>query len=164
MFNVDELRRQIEALIRDNPLMEEDETLRADMIDAETGISEVLTLLLHEIDNSEFMVVGITERRKVLAERRDRLNRRVEALRDLALLVLQSANLKKVQLPEATLVQSASQPTIVGEPDVTLLPADMVRIKSEPDRSRIRQALLDGRELPGLSLSNAAPHLVIHER
>jgi hypothetical protein len=163
-FDVDQLRLDIEALIRDYPEIAEDETLRADMLDAETGIHEALTLLVNDIDSSKMMIVGITARRKELEERCDRLVHRVEGLRALVLKVLQSAELKTVSLPGVTLSQQRSQPQIVGEPNPDALPDDLVRIKREANRTAIREALLNGRAIPGLTLSNAAPHLIIRVR
>jgi hypothetical protein len=43
-----------------------------------------------------------------------------------------------------------------------LLPDDLVRIKREADRVKIREALLAHRKLPGISLSNAPPTLAIN--
>lgn len=163
-FDVDQLRREIEALIRDYPQLTEDETLRADMIDAETDINEALTLLVRDIKLSEALVMGITEERKQWALRRDRLEHRIDVLRELVLKVMQSGDLKKLLLPVATLVQSASQPTIVGEPDAATLPDEFVRIKREANRSAILEALKAHRSIPGLSLSNSPPHLVIKVR
>jgi hypothetical protein len=162
MFNVDHLRLAIEDLIRNYPDLEEDEMLRADMLDAETDIEGVLTALFQAVDNNKLMVSAITARTHELAARKKRFERRVEFLRSLMLQVLQTADLKKYELAEATLSQRASQPAIVGEPDVAALPADLCRVTVEPDRVKIREALLAHREVPGLALSNSPPVLSIN--
>jgi Siphovirus Gp157 len=161
MFDVDRLRLEIEALIRDLPELTDDEVLRADMLEGLTDINAVLTRLFKAADSDRRMVQVLTSDINDIVDRRARLVHRVEAMRDLILQVLQSADLKKVVLPRATLLQVASQPQIVGEPDPDALPAELVRIKREADRAAIREALLAGRIIPGLSLSNAPPHLVI---
>ena len=161
-FDVTQLRLQIENLLRDYPDLAEDEMLRADMLDGETNIYGVLMSLFQATDNNKFMLDAITGRVQQLAGRKARFARRIEFLRGLMLQVLQTADLKKVELPEATLSQRATQPQIVGEPDVEQLPNDLLKITIEPDRTKIRAALLDHRELPGLSLSNAAPTLAIN--
>jgi hypothetical protein len=163
-FDVDQLRLDIEALIRDYPELTEDETLRADMLDAETGLNDALALLTKDIKLSEWMVAGIIKDRAELSARKTRLLLRVELLRGLILKVLQSADLKKVMLPSVTLSQAATPPQIVGQPDADTLPDDLVRIRREPNLTAIREALMERRELPGLSLSNAPPHLVISKR
>ena len=44
------------------------------------------------------------------------------------------------------------------------LPIDLVVTKRQPDRTAIRTALLNGREIEGLSLSNAMPSLQVRTR
>jgi hypothetical protein len=164
VINIDELRLQIEALLRDYPDLEEDEMLRRDMLDAETDISGVLTALLQASSNNKYMIDAINNRIDQLAARRARFKHRVEFLRNLILKVLQSADLKRFELPEATLSQRASQPQLIGEVDVTLLPDELCRVTREPDRVKIREALLKGDTVPGMFLSNAPPTLSVSTR
>lgn len=164
MFNVDGLRQQIEALIRNYPDLAEDETLRADTLEGATDIKQVLTALFEAADDNKTLMEAITLRVQTLTARKARLLRRVEFLRDLMLRILQSADQKKIELAAATLLQRATQPQIVGEINADALPDDLVRIKREPDRVKIREALLARREVPGLSLSNAPPTLSINVR
>lgn len=162
MFNIDQLRTDIEALLRDYPDLAEDEMLRADMLDGETDIRTALTALFQAVDNNKFMVNAIAARSAELSARKARFARRIEFLRGLILKVLQSAELRKYELPEATLSQRAGQQQIIGEPEVASLPDDLLRTTVEPDRAKIREALMAGRDLPGLTLSNAAPALAIN--
>jgi hypothetical protein len=164
MFNIDQLRRDIEALIRDYPDLGEDEILRADMLDGETDMRSVLTMLFNSVDDNKTMIEAITARLQQLSERRARFGRRVDFLRELMLKILQAADLKKIELAEATLSQRAVPPQIVGEIDVEQLPDDLVRIKREPDRTAIRAALLQRREVPGLALSNSPPSLLVNAK
>lgn len=160
-FNVDQLRIQIEALIRDYPDIADDEVLRGDMLDAETDIKAVLTSLFNTADDTKMMIQAITLRLQELSERRARFARRVDFLRELMLKILQSADLKKIELPEATLSQRAGTPQIIGGIDADGLPDDLVRIKREPDLVKIRDALLARREVLGLFLSNSPPTLMV---
>jgi hypothetical protein len=164
MFNIDQLRRDIEALIRDYPDLGEDEILRADMLDGETDMRSVLTMLFNTVDDNKTMIEAVTARLQQLSARRARFARRVEFLRELMLKILQAADLKKIELAEATLSQRAVPPQIVGEIDVEQLPDDLVRIKREPDRTAIREALLARREVPGLALSNSPPSLLVNAK
>lgn len=161
MFNIDQLRHDIEALIRDNPDLADDEVLRADMLDGETDLYSVLTALVEASAEAKSMQSAIGERLQALVARRARFDRRVEFLRDLMLKVLQSADLKKIELADATLSQRAGIPHLIGEPDVDALPDEFVRIKRVVDASAIREALINHREVPGLVLSNAPPSLMI---
>ena len=76
MFNVDELRRQVEALIRDYPELEEDEVLRADMLDAETDLKGALALLVKTTSNNKLMIEAISHRLAELTARKARFARR----------------------------------------------------------------------------------------
>lgn len=70
----------------------------------------------------------------------------------------------KLMLPEATVFMSAGTRSVVGEPDVDLLIDRFVRTTRSPDRGEIKKALEAGQEVPGCSLSNAAPKLMIRTR
>lgn len=163
-FDIDQLRLQIEALIREYPDLEEDELLRADMLSGATDMDEALVALFETSTNAKLMVGSITVRLKALMERRARMAHRVEVCRNLILSVMQAANLKRVELPDATLSQSRGVPQIVGEVDANALPADLCRVTIEPNRTAIREALTEGRVLPGLSLGNAPPSLRVYVR
>lgn len=163
-MNVDELRHNIEALLRDYPDLVDDEDLRLDMLDGETEIKPVLTQLFRRVDDDKSMIEATTMRLKELSARRARFGRRVDFLRELMLKILQSANLKKIELAEATLSQRPVPQQIVGEPDVDLLPDDLVKITRVPDRAKIREALLAHREVPGVMLSNAPPTLMVNTK
>lgn len=161
MFNVDQLRLKIEALLREHPELADDDELRLDMLDGETDFKHVLARLYTANDDAEGDIVILNMQIADRKIRRERFKRHIEFYRELMLLLLQSADLKKVVLAEATLSQVKGTQEIVGEPNPDVLPDDLVRIKREPDRPAIREALLNGRELPGLALSNAAPKLTI---
>jgi hypothetical protein len=161
MFDVDQLRLSMEALIRDNPGMEDDEVLRVDMLEGATDMTEVLTRLANAYASDRDMVMTLTTRINRNTDRRARFVRRIEHLRGLMLSIMQAGDLKKLVLAEATLAQHKGQRQIVGEPDVETLPAEFVRTKREADRVAIREYLLEGHELPGLSLSNAPPSIHI---
>jgi hypothetical protein len=160
-FDVDQLRLQIENLIRENPILEDDEELRADMLEGSTDINAVLTRLLKAASFDRRMVIVLTGEINDATERRARLVRRHEAMRGLMLQVLQSADLKKLMLPLATLSQRRGPPAIVGELDADRLPDRLCLISREPSKAAIREALQAGEEVPGLSLSNAPPILHI---
>jgi hypothetical protein len=111
--------------------------------------------------NAVGMIDVMSQRLENLKDRRARFARRVETLRGLILKVMQSAELKRIELADVTLSQRASQPQIIGELDAATLPDDLVKITRVPDRTAIRKALLEHREVPGVFLSNAPPGLMI---
>jgi hypothetical protein len=86
---------------------------------------------------------------------------RVESARTALLQFMQETGAKTLPLPEATLTLAAGSRKVVGDLDPAALPDTLVRIKREPDRTAIKQALEKGEFVPGASLSNATPTLQI---
>ncbi|MBR0882441.1 uncharacterized protein (UPF0335 family) [Bradyrhizobium japonicum] len=157
----DMLRTEIERLIGQYPEIAEDEVLRADMLDGETQISDVLTHLIREGEDAKAMKEATKARQDDLKARAQRFERRVEFTRDLMLAILDAANLRKLELPEGTIFLRNNPQQIVGEVIPDALPDDLVKIERKPDRTKIKDALKAGRELPGLALSNSPPSVVV---
>src|SRR5215471_9400265 len=99
---VDALRIAIESLIRQYPEITEDEILRADMLDGETNLPEIITSLIRLGEDARTMRNATQERLDDLKKRGERFGRRIEFTRALIFKILEAANLKKVELPEGT--------------------------------------------------------------
>lgn len=97
-----------------------------------------------------------TLRAKVLADRKDRgrtaLMRFMDAL-----------GLRSLPLPEANLSIRAGTPSVVGEPDLSKLPPELIRTTQAPDMAAIKAALQRGEEVEGVSLSNGPPVLNVRK-
>jgi hypothetical protein len=149
-------------LLLQNPELADDDVLRADMIEGATDMREFLTEIVRRIEDAKDFRDGSKRQLERLRERVARYDRRYEALRGLVRKTLEIAGLKKYEMPEATVSLKAGQPKVLGEVDPDTLPDEFCRIIREPDKEKIRQALLDGREVPGFVLSNAEPILMVH--
>ena len=163
MFNVQAeiIRVEIQHLLWAHPELSEDEVLRADMIDGQTDFKTFLTTLVRKLADANALADGTKERLTELRERKARFERRIDWLRTLLTKTLEAADAKKVELPEATVSMRAGTQALVGDPDPDTLPDEYVRIKREPDRAKIKAALLAGVDVPGCALSNAAPSLSV---
>jgi len=156
------VRAQIELLRVTHPDIwdEGDERLLADMLEAETSLYEFFASLVHGMRTTKAFIVGMTTLMDELKARRDRYERREEALRGLALKLMQHANVRKIELPQATLsIRTGSQKVIIT--DETALPPDCVRVRTEPDKVRIRELLLRGEPVAGAELSNREEMLAV---
>jgi hypothetical protein len=169
-FDVDQLRLQIEALLLDYPDLADDEILRADMLDGETDIKQVLNSLYLSNNEHKIAMDAIDKHVEVyklqiddVKARKGRFERRIEFLRELMLKILQAANLKKLELPIVTLVQT-HRTKLIGEPDPDQLPDALCIVRREASRSKIKEALQAGQQVPGMTLSNATPSLMIKVR
>jgi hypothetical protein len=154
------IQQQIAGLLIEFPELCEDEILRADMIEGETQAIEFLAEIVRRIEDAEAMQEGIAARVREMNERKARFERRIEGLRAMAFKVMNTADLKKVELPTATLsIRNGASQVVIH--DSTTLPADCLRIKAEPDKVAIKEKLKAGGNVPGAYLSNSEPTLSI---
>lgn len=159
-FNLKRAQDEITALLLAHPELDEDEVLRADSIEGETTAFEFLSKIVRLIGATQAIATGTAEYIGELNERKARLERREMALRSLIFKVMNTVELRKAELPEATLSVRNGTPkvVIVNEHEI---PVEFFRIKKEPDKSRIKAALVAHEHVPGAALSNAEPTLAI---
>jgi hypothetical protein len=162
-MDVDTIRKQISDLLLAAPELAEDDILRADMIEAETNAIDFLRRLERNRQVALATIKVLHEWVEALCERSKRFDVREHAIRTLMFKVLQTANLHKIELPEATLSIRAGQPKVIitEEGDI---PDYYVRIKREPNKILIGAALKAGTNVPGATLSNAEPTLAIRTK
>lgn len=148
------IEREIATLIEAYPELAEDETLRADMLEGATNIKDVLAAVVDTMQSAKSMRDAIKARTKELSERAARFDRREEAMRVLAERIMRVADLRKVELFDATLSIRATPQAVVitAEED---LPDSFWRVTKSPDKTAIKEALKAGQFVPGACLSNA---------
>lgn len=147
--------QQINNLVLQWPELGEDEILRADMIESEVeDFDALLTRFLRMIADAQALADGTELRVKELQARQARFERRIEAYRALILKLMLAADLKKRELPEATISTRRIPPKVLGEPDMHYLPDDMAIITRKPNRAAIKAALESGTRVDGCELSN----------
>jgi hypothetical protein len=152
---------QLEALLRRFPEIAEDKVLRADMFEGETEISDVLTDLIRLGEDARALRDGTKEQLARLKERAERFDRRLAFSRAFMAALLETANLRRWELPEATVFLRNNPPTVVGEIDGDKLPDDLVEIVRKPNKAFIKLALQEGRVIEGLQLSNSPPSITV---
>lgn len=151
---------EITSLLIAHPEMDEDEVLRADSIEGETKAFEFLSRIVRLIGATQALAGGTADYIGELQERKARLERREHALRGLIFKVMNTAEIKKAELPEATISVRTGSPKVVimNEKEI---PQEFLRIKSEPDKLKIKAALSAHEYVPGAALSNSEPTLAI---
>jgi len=160
----DYVRQQIELLRTTHPdLWEEgDDQLLADMLEGATELNELLTKIVRHKREAEANAAGAradaAQYADPLYSRAERYDKRVEAMRELALSLMQFADVKRIELPIATLsIHAGSQKVIIT--DEAALPEDCWRVSREPNKTVIKERLAAGEALPGAAMSNAEPYL-----
>ena len=155
------IRRQIENLKVSHPALIEDDEAWQMSLESETDINDLLTTIVRRIEDTKALVIGTKDRFEELKSRKDRFEHRIEALRELAFKVMQTAELAKLELPECTLSLRAGQQQLVGEFDPNALPDELCKISRAIDRTAVKDALKAGQTVPGYELSNSPPSLTI---
>ena len=154
------LHNSIEALLAEYPVLAEDDVMRADMFEAETDLHGIIIKLLDASREASSMADAIKIRMQEITVRKARYERKEEAFRALIQKILEHADIKKLELPEATLsLRSIAPAPFVTDP--ALIPEDCTRIKREPDMKAIKAAIEEGREVPGTAMSNGKISLTI---
>ena len=156
------LQQQIANLYLEYPeLKEDDAVLRVDTLTGATNLGEMLTAILHSLEDAKALRDGTQGRLDELKARQDRFKLRIEFLRLMITKIMQHVEVGKIELPEATLSMRKGSAQLIGDPDPAELPDDLVRIVRQPDKAKIKEALERGEEVPGFVLSNAPPSLSV---
>lgn len=157
---VDQARHDLASLLSLHPELEEDDVLRQDMIEAETGALELIDKLVEAEREALALEESITRILERLSDRKNRFANRRVILRKYIMQIMEAANLKKVERPAATVSISAGRPKVMIT-DEAALPQRCLRVKSEPNKTLIQAALLNGEVVNGAMLSNPEPVLRI---
>lgn len=160
-MNYNLLRQSIENLKIAYPELIEDDEAWLSALESETNFNEVLTVIVRKIEDTKALVIGTKDRLEELKARIDRFDVRVFRLRELTFKLMQSADIAKLELPEATLSLRAGTQQLVGDADPKKLPDELCRISRDLNRTAIKEALKTGMTVPGFTLSNSPPSLTI---
>jgi hypothetical protein len=156
------VRREIANLRVTHPGIwdEGDEQLLADMLEAETGLNELLSRAVAVMLDTDAKIDGIGDLMTTLKARCNRFEQRSDAMRALMFKLLQEAGVRKVELPIATLsIRTGQQKVIIT--DEAALSDKYVRIKREPDKTAIKEAITGGVMVMGAELSNREESLTV---
>lgn len=159
-LNVAQIEREIESLLIEYPELAEDERLRADMIEGETETKAVLNKIVDRMRYAETMVSAIRQRSQDLDARQKLFERRASAMRAFAFRIMTAAQVKTMPLTEATL-SIRVVPASVMVSDESQIPSEFKKVKTEPDRTKIKEALQAGQEVPGAYLTNGGSSLSV---
>lgn len=155
------VRQQIENLKIVHPELLEDEEAWLATLESETDFDGILTTIVRRIEDTKILVIGTKDRLEELEHRKERFEHRVNTLRELAFKIMQSAEIAKRELPEATLSLRAGQQQLIGDALPESLPDEFCKISRNLDRAKIKEALKAGQTIPGFVLSNSQPTLSI---
>lgn len=142
------LRESISAALGDDA-----DTMR-DTIEGETGLHEAVASVMDMIREDEILTIGITGMIEALSARKSRLEARQDRCRSAIEQALLIGEIKTLALPDAT-VSLKSVPRALEIVDEALIPAEFFKPRDPSlDRSALKAALKEGRDVPGAILDN----------
>jgi hypothetical protein len=137
-----------------------DDDLVIDMIEGETRLFDMLDQIAEARANDLAMAEAIKLREADMKERRQRIEQRAEARRNLLHRALECSGLRKVERPLYTASIATGRASVVVT-DEAALPTRFIRTKTEPDKTEIGKAIKAGETVPGACLNNAPESLQI---
>ena len=151
---------EIERLLAEYPELAEDEALRSDMIEGSTDAFAALDRIIATMREATATVAAIKIQADALWSRAERFERREKAMRALAQRIMEAANIRKAERPEATLSIRAVAPSLVIT-DESALPDWAWRVRREPDKATIKDRVKAGEFVPGAEMSNGGATLSV---
>ena len=154
---------QIDRMLEDCPELADYTDLRLDMIEGETDALEVATRLVRTIRQSETTVDAIKAEIDMLKARSSRYATRKDRARAVLEGLMDAMGTVKLPLPVATVTMSEGREKAIIS-DENMLPAEFLRVKTEPDKTAILDALKAGQAVPGAVLSNGGRTLTVRQK
>lgn len=143
--------KAIDDMLAQYPELMEDETLRADMLEAETSLPALASKIVRARAERLAYAEGLNLYIKDLTARRDRFARGADGLKGLLLKLMATAKLPSLTLPEATLSVTAGRNT-VSITDIDALPQGTFTVERKPDKAAIKRLIDAGEDVPGAAL------------
>jgi len=146
------------ANIRD--VIGDDEQAAIDAIEGETDLIEVISSAVDRITEIACMVDALKAREKKLKERRERLERQAEHLRTAVSTAMAQAEIKRLELPPATLTLKSVPPKaiVINEAEI---PSEFWKRQDPKLDMRALLAALQQGPVPGAALSNGGTTIQI---
>jgi len=165
VLDLEQQRRAAEAL-RDtlSKLPAIDECTLRDMIEGETNLHETIAEVVSILTHTEAMAEGLKGKIEELQTRKARYDNRVAFLRSSIEQAMVIGDIRKMELPDATLSLSTRAPGVMII-DEASVPAKFWK-QAEPtiDKVALKAALKDKEEIPGAVLGNGSVSLTLTVR
>lgn len=152
--------KAIDAMIAAYPELLDDEELRADSIEAETSMPDIMSRLVRLRGERLAIAEGLNGYIQDLIARRDRLSKGADAIKGLMVKLMVAARLPKLTLPEATISLLNGRET-VSILDIDALPQGTFALIRQPDKAAIKAMIDAGEDVPGAGLVHGEPSISV---
>ena len=156
-------KAHVANLLAAYPELEDDEELRADMIEGETDMVPLVHRLLKRRIDAGAMAEAVKAIKADNAARQARFERQEDGYKALIKSIMLAADLRKLTLPDAT-VSITSARTVVEITDLDAIPQGYARLEKKADKTAIKAALEAGEEIPGAQLALSEEGLIVRTK
>lgn len=141
----------------------DDEDLIADAIEGETDAMEAVSRLLRWMAEKQSHAAILGDLVSSYGARKRRYEEAVKSARGALARFMDETGLTRIERPEATLSMRQGSPTVIypADLDPETLPEQFRRWTCDADKAAIKEAMLAGEEVPGLTLSNGETSLTV---
>lgn len=150
-----------DELLRRYPSLAEDAQALADTLEGETDLDKAIAAVIGQIGDYEMLAKAARERSKEIAERAKRLEESADTMRGAILVAMEAASMKKLTLPEATVSVGNRQPGVIVTDEEAAIAAGYAKVKTEVDKSALKDAIKAGTVLPFALMGNGGTSLTI---
>lgn len=145
------VHNQILALKSKYPDLADDADLLADTLEGQTDFARVMDLLAQSAIEARALSDGLATVIGTFKSRQQRYDKKAAAMRNMALVLLQAAELSNLVTPSATLtIRNGGRSVVVD--DVNALPQGFTETTVSPRKAEIKKALEAGEDVPGAHL------------
>lgn len=161
-----DIRRETEAaktlLANIKDIISDDPEALHDAIEGETGLIEAIGEAVTRIIEIKAIDEALGERATEISARRSRLDAQAERLRTAIVVAMGDVDLKKIELPEATISRKSVPPKAIVTDEAALPSRFLVeKVSVTTDKKALLEALKAGETISGATLSNASETLSI---
>jgi len=141
----------------------DDEDLIADAIEGETDAMEAVSRLLRWMADRQAHAEALGALVVNYGARKKRYEEAVKSARGALARFMDETGLTRIERPEATLSMRQGSPSVIypADLDPETLPEKFRRWTCEADKAAIKDAMMAGEEVPGLTLSNGGTSLAV---
>lgn len=141
----------------------DDDDLLLDSIEGASDAMEAVSRLLRWMNERQASAQSLKALEAEYAARRKRFEEAIKSARGAIARFMDETGLAKIERPEATLSMRQGSPTVIypADLDPETLPEQFRRWTCDADKAAIKEAMLAGEEVPGLTLSNGETSLTV---
>lgn len=154
------VEQQVQALLNEHPELIGDEELKVDMLQGSTDFYELVEKIHRNIMENTALLQGLHDLVDGLNKRKNVLGNRIDFQRALIKRLMEVSEQRSIDLPAAK-ISLGKSPAKVIITDEAAIPEEFVRVKREPNKTAIKEALVEGKDVPGATLSNGGTSLTI---